>query len=110
MKISLKDTTVFDLTDFKASFYVQKSDEKGFNALLVDCVTGHYKTRLTGSVRAYFVCEGSGTVTINDEEMPVEQYDFFLIESGDTYSYKGAMKLFEFNVPGTDAANEEKLD
>lgn len=110
MKISLKDTKVFDLKDFKAGFYLQKSDGRGFNALLVDCLTGHYKTRLTGAVRVYFVLEGSGIFIINGNSAGAEQYDLFIIESGDEYSYTGTMKLFEFNVPATDASNEEKLD
>ena len=109
MKISLKETEAFDGGEFKGNLYVQKKDGKGFNALLVDCLTGHYKTLLKDATRVYFVFEGSGTFTINDKEMPVEQYDLFLIRSGDTYSYKGTMKLFEFNVPATDEGNEEKL-
>lgn len=109
MKISFKETEAFDRGEFKGNVYVQKHDGKGFNALLVDCVTGHYKTGLKNATRAYFVLEGSGTFTINDQTLTAERYDLFLIQHGDKYSYDGTMKLFEFNVPGTDASNEEKL-
>jgi hypothetical protein len=109
MKIPLKDATFFDRKDFTGNLYVEKKDGEGFNALLVDCVTHHYKTKLTGAVRAYLVLEGNGTFTINGKKEAAEKYDFFLISSGDTYEYEGAMKLFEFNVPGTDSNNEEKL-
>ncbi|TSC86226.1 MAG: hypothetical protein G01um10148_732 [Parcubacteria group bacterium Gr01-1014_8] len=110
MKISLKETEAFDRGEFKGNLYTQKKDNKGFNALLVDCLTGHYKTRLKGAARVYFVLEGSGMFTINGGSTEVEQYDLIILESGDEYSYKGSMKLFEFNVPATDASNEEKLD
>ncbi|MBI5456686.1 hypothetical protein HY969_03005 [Candidatus Kaiserbacteria bacterium] len=109
MKISLKETEAFDRGEFKGNLYVQKKDNKGFNALLVECLTGHYKTKLTGAVRVYFVLEGSGIFIINGDSAEAEQYDLFIIESGDEYSYTGAMKLFEFNVPATDTSNEEKL-
>ncbi len=109
MKISLKETEAFDRGEFKGNLYVQKKDNKGFNALLVDCLTGHYKTRLSGAVRMYLVLEGSGMFIINGDSTEAEQYDLVIIESGDEYSYQGTMKLFEFNVPATDASNEEKL-
>src|SRR3989344_7812239 len=99
MKIALKDTRAFDRGEFKGNVYVEKADNRGFNALLVDCLTGHYKTRLKGAVRGYLVLEGGGTFTINDKEIPAQQHDLFLIQDGDVYDYKGKMRLFEFNVP-----------
>ncbi len=110
MKISLDQTDVHDLGDFKASFYVKKEDGRGFNALLVDCVTRHYKTRLIGSTRGYLILDGVGTFTINGDVQQAKQHDLFLIGSGDEYRYEGKMRLFEFNVPATDAVNEERLD
>ena len=110
MKIPLAKTTVYDLKDFAAKFYVEKKDGRGFNALIVDVVTNHYKTKLTGALRMYLVIDGTGTFILNDKEFMAEPFDLFIIQSGDTYSYKGKMRLFEFNVPGTDTSNEEKLD
>ena len=110
MKTSRKDARHFDREGFSGDIYVGKEDQKGFNALLVDCVTRHYKTKLTGAIRMYLVLEGSGTFTINDKKEIVERFDFFVISSGDVYEYEGKMKLFEFNVPATDSSNEEKLE
>jgi hypothetical protein len=109
MKISLAQAEFFDRTAFTGNVYVSKNDAKGFNALLVDCLTDHYKTKLSGASRAYLVLEGEGTFTINRKEETAEKYDFFLISDGDEYEYKGAMKLFEFNVPATDSSNEERF-
>lgn len=109
-RIRFNDTHVADLKDFKAHFYIQKSGGRGYNALLVDCVTRHYKTRLTGAERMYLVIEGEGVFTINGKKTTAAPHDFFIIEDGDTYEYAGEMKLFEFNVPATDGSNEEKLD
>jgi gentisate 1,2-dioxygenase len=84
--------------------------KRGFNALLVECLTRHYKTRLKNAVRVYLVLEGSGAFTVNDQTHKVEQYDMFVISDGDTYEYEGKMKLFEFNIPATDSSNEDKLE
>ena|SRR3989344_1780906 len=110
MKVSLKDTRASDHIDFKASFYLEKSDGKALNALLVDCKKRHYRARLNGATRIYLVLEGSGTFTINDETAVAELYDLFVVESGDAYAYKGEMRLFECNVPATDSANEDQLE
>ncbi len=109
MKIALSQTTFFDRTDFTGNVYVTKDDEKGFNALLVDCLTDHYKTKLTGATRVYLVLQGKGRFTINGATEEAEPHDLFVISDGDVYEYAGAMKLFEFNVPGTDSTNEEKI-
>jgi len=110
MKISLRDTTYFDRDAFNGNLYVEKKDDKGFNALLVHCLTRHYKTRLKSATRMYLVLEGVGTFTINDDKQDAVKDDFFIISDGDTYEYEGEMKLFEFNIPATDNSNEEKLD
>jgi mannose-6-phosphate isomerase-like protein (cupin superfamily) len=110
MKISLRDTETFDVGDFKGALYLDKKDNEDFNVLLIDCVTRHFKMRLVGARRTYFVLEGSGTFAINDERIDVEPFDLVLIKDGDVFEYDGAMKLFEFNIPATDDANEERLE
>ena len=110
MKISFEQTKFFDREAFNGNLYVQKNDNKGFNALLVHCVTRHYKTRLTGATRAYLVLEGEGTFSINDKKEKAEKDDLFLIFDNDVYEYEGEMKLFELNIPATDSSNEEKMD
>jgi hypothetical protein len=109
VKISLEETVSYDKGSFRARFYSEKKDRTDFNALLVECVTGHYQTKLKGATRVYLILEGSGTFTINGIKETAEQYDLFIISDGDVYEYEGAMKLFECNVPATDASNEENL-
>jgi|SRR3989344_1397806 len=110
MKISSENTRFVDAKDFTANFYVEKKDGREFNALLVNCLKRHYKTKLTGATRAYIVLEGSGWFTINDRKEEAHQHDLFIVSGGDVYEYEGSMKLFEFNVPATDTTNEERLD
>ena len=98
MKISQKDGKAFEREGFAGNFYLENMDE-GFNAIFVDCFTGHPAKKIEGMTRCYFVIDGSGTFTINGEVMPAESHDFFIIKSGETYEYTGAMHLFEFNVP-----------
>src|SRR3989344_2938270 len=109
MKISLTQTEFFDRGEFSGNLYVAKNQKEAFNALLVHCVTGHHKTKLTGAARMYLVLEGEGTFTINDRTETAAKNDLFIIGDGDVYEYEGKMELFEFNVPATDSSNEEKL-
>src|SRR3989344_1733317 len=110
MKISLNQTIFFDQGDFNGNVYIDGKEGKGFNALLVECITRHYKMRLKNAVRAYLILEGKGSFTINGQTDTAEPYDLFVISSGDSYEYEGPMKLFEFNVPATDLSNEDKLE
>jgi len=107
MKISLSQTEVHDKKDFIAKFYVTKSKNPNFNALLVECITGHYKTKLKNATRIYFIIEGHGTFTINGLTEKAEMHDCFIITANEIYSYEGKMKLIEVNVPATDKENEE---
>lgn len=109
MKIALKDTEVHDLKDFIAKFYVTKKDGEDFNALLVDCKTRHYKTKLKNAVRMYFVIEGNGEFVVDNEKYEANLHDYFLIKSGQIYEYSGKMKLIEVNIPSTDRSNEEEI-
>ena len=109
MKISLSETSFFDKKDFTGNVYVGKDKRMAFNALLVDCIVGHYKTKLSRATRVYLVMAGHGTFTINEAKHTAEEYDLFIINADDTYEYNGAMKLFEFNIPATDESNEEKI-
>ncbi|MFA6520709.1 MAG: hypothetical protein WCT44_03860 [Candidatus Paceibacterota bacterium] len=109
MKISLNQAKFFDRGDFNGNKYLEGKD-KGFNALMVNCVTRHYKTKLKNATRAYLVIEGNGSFVINDKKDNAEPYDLFIITDGDVYEYEGQMKLLEFNVPATNSSNEEKLE
>ena len=110
MKIPFAQTTFFVREGFNGNLYVEKKDAKGFNALLVHCLTRHYRTKLKDAMRMYLVLEGDGTFIVNGKAEEATKDDLFLISDGDTYEYEGKMKLFEFNIPATDSSNEEKLE
>jgi hypothetical protein len=110
MKVPLSQTKFFDREAFNGNLFVEKKDNKGFSALIVHCLTRHYKTKLKAATRMYLVLDGKGTFTINDEVQSAEKDDMFIISDGDIYEYEGEMKLFEFNIPGTDRDNEERLE
>jgi hypothetical protein len=110
MKIPFMETEFFDREAFNGNVYVKKEDEKGFSALIVHCLSRHYKTKLLSASRMYLVLEGVGTFTVNDDVQSAEKDDLFVISEGDTYEYEGEMKLFEFNIPATDRSNEERFE
>lgn len=109
MKVSSDQTSIHDKKDFIAKFYVEKRQNLGFNALLVDCLKKHYRTKLKNAIRLYFIIEGQGTFTIDGVKESAKQYDFFMIAGDQTYEYEGKMKLIEVNIPATDKSNEEKI-
>lgn len=106
MKIPITSARVSDHKNFIAKFYLEKEQNLGFNALLVECLVGHDQKKLIDATRLYFVIEGSGTFTIDGQVEQAELYDLFVIKSGQTYEYKGLMKLIELNIPATDKSNE----
>ncbi|HLD81134.1 MAG TPA: hypothetical protein VJA40_03975 [archaeon] len=110
MKIPLSKTEVHDKKDFVAKVYVTKSQDRPFNALLVEVLKRHYKVRLKNSTRLYFVIKGNGTFTVDGKKEKADLYDCFVIKHGQVYEYEGKMKLIEVNVPATDESNEEKLE
>lgn len=110
MKISISKTKVYDLKEFVAKVYIKKKGKNSFDAVFVDCNKHHYKTRLSGATRLYFVVFGKGNFIINGKHEKAVLYDLFVINDGDVYEYSGKMKLIEVNVPATNPSNEEKLE
>ncbi len=109
-RISLDQAKHLDKDGFSVDIFVKKSDGAGYNALLVDVYGRHYKTEMKGATRNYFVVEGKGSFTLDGKTHQVKKGDFYIIPDGHNYEYEGQMKLFEFNVPGTDASNQINLD
>ena len=111
MKIPLSKAKSYDMKDFIARAYIdRKTGKNTFNALFVDCKKRHYKTRLKGATRLYFVISGNGGFVINGKKSRANLHDLFVIRDGDIYEYSGKMKLIEVNVPATGKSNEERLD
>src|SRR3989338_5207934 len=82
MKIPLSKTEVHDKKDFVAKVYVTKSQDRPFNALLVEVLKRHYKVRLKNSTRLYFVIKGNGTFTVDGKKEKADLYDCFVIKHG----------------------------
>jgi len=109
-KIPFDATQHFDREGFSGDIYVKPEDGLGYSALNVDVHGSHPLTKMAGATRSYYVREGTGTFTLDGVISEVKEGDLFVIPDGGAYEYKGEMKLFEFNVPGTTSANAIKLD
>jgi mannose-6-phosphate isomerase-like protein (cupin superfamily) len=109
-KISLKDTNFFDAGGFSGQEYITPDMKVGFNALLVTVKDRHPRKRMVDTTRCYFVVEGTGTFTLDDQVHEVVPGDLFVISPGHEYEYKGAMKLFEFNVSSDNSFKDEVLE
>ena len=101
MKISLGELTHENKSDYIVSHFIKKEQQTDFSIVFVECITGHYKTKLKHAKRIYFILEGSGNFIIDETSYDAKQYDLFIIESMSIYEYKGKMKMIEFNVPAT---------
>lgn len=109
-KISLNKLGSVDKGEFSVQYYVTKADDLPFSALMVDVKGRHYLTKMKDASRIYLVVEGSGSFILDGEETKAEKGDLFMIKDGHKYEYTGSMKLFEINIPGTDASNQINLD
>lgn len=73
-----------------------------FSLLFVDAIE-HPVKKVEKGIRIYRVEGGSGIFTIIREDQTFDVYevsygDIVLIKTGDSYSYKGELKLFEVNI------------
>lgn len=109
-RISIEDARHFGRDGYSGDIFVEKDSGLGFNALLVDVYGRHYRTRIKGAARNYFVVKGQGTFTIDGKKEEVTPGDLFVITDSLDYEYEGNMTLLEFNVPATDSSNEINLD
>lgn len=98
MKVPLEKTELFKRIGFSGNVFIPSGLKKGFNALLVTVDGQHPKKRMLDTTRVYFVIEGEGEFVIDNVPSKVSPYDLYVIEPSQEYSYKGKMKLFEFNV------------
>lgn len=110
LKISSGQTTHIDKEGFSVDFYIQKEKNSDFSALIVDVHGRHYRTKMKGVKRVYFVIKGKGTFTLDHETHQVQKGDMYIIEDGHEYEYEGQMKLFEFNIPAAGLENSKNLD
>jgi len=91
---------------FTAYVYSNKDQYPALNTVYVDCFKNHEKVYVKNSHRLYFVIEGAGFFTINEETYAVKQNDVIVIEPMIKYAYEGKMKLFETNYPATGSEDE----
>lgn len=81
-----------------------------YNALLVKVSGRHSKRRVVHGIRNYFVISGTGTFTIDGEELIIKEGDLLVIHPDESYSYEGFMWLFEFNIAIDGKIEHEDLE
>ncbi len=109
MFFTLAEAKKVDQEGFTAFLYNEKSRIPAYNAVYVDVRGAHDKEYVKTSHRVYFVIEGTGTFTVDDETRDVQTGDVIAIPPKTPYSYEGKMKLFEINFPATDSSDAVKV-
>lgn|GEM_PF-1224704 len=97
--VSLNDAAHFDREGFSGDILLDKLIVSGVNALRINVDGKHPRKRmLPGTTRIYFVIDGTGTFTLNDDTKEVTPGDLYVIPPLNEYEYEGTMTLFEFNA------------
>lgn len=113
-KASINDAEKFERPGFDGFIQVSAEQHLGFTALTILVHGEHPRKRIVEGTRTYYVTEGTGVFTLNDEEQEVAQGDLIVIPPAGEYSYHGEMSLFEMNIPDglsvTGSVIDEKLD
>lgn len=90
--------------------YNTKDDFPNLSAAIIE-VNGNYgKSMNKLSDRLFFVLEGKGIVTIENEKYFVEKNDCFIIEKNKGFDIDGNLKVFVVNSPAYNHAFEVRED
>lgn len=86
------------------------TDSPRTNHLIIEC-DGNLTVSLIQhqSEFNYYVLEGNGSFTINDETQPVQASDLIVIPPGTKYTFSGKMKMLLINTPHWSQEQEEIL-
>jgi len=112
MKHTLNNAKKFEWPGLKGWAYNSQEDFANASAAYFEVTGSHGKVKSTKSDRVYFVVEGSGEFTINDEIIPVEKSDVIIVPKNTHYNYKatnGTLKLYLVHTPAFDPESDVKL-
>lgn len=113
MKFELKNTRQVGWDGIKGWVYNDKEHFENASAVYFEVTGSHGKVKTTKSDRVYFVLEGQGEFTFNDEVIPVKATDVIIVPKNTPYDYEakdGIMRLFLVHTPAYDKDAEEKLN
>lgn len=98
-KVTVDEAERFERPGFQGFIQVPTERGLGFSALTIWVNGEHPRKRIVEGTRTYYVVEGNGTFTLDDEVHTVGEGDLFVIPEGGEYNYEGEMALFEMNIP-----------
>ena len=113
MKFELKNAGSLEWEGIKGLVYNTKEDFKNANATYFEVTGRHGKVKNETSDRVYYVIEGKGEFTINDEVFSVKETDVIIIPKNTPYDYKAKgkmMKLFLVHTPAYNSKAEKSLE
>lgn len=86
------------------------SEFEAMSAAVITLSGKNRKTKHTVSSSFYYVLEGSGAFTINDERNEVSKGDLVFIPQGSVYFDEGDMTLLAINSPRFNAESVEEIN
>lgn len=113
MKFKLKGAHKFGWPGLNGWAYNSKEDFENASAAYFEVTEKHGKVKTTRSDRIYFVIDGEGEFTVNNDTFSVEKSDVIIIPKNTPYDYKaknGILKLFLVHTPAYHPDYEVKLE
>ncbi len=113
MKFQLKNARKFGWEGLSGWAYNSKEEFENASTAYFEVTNKHGKVKTTRSDRIYFVIDGEGEFTVNNETFSVQKSDVIIIPKNTPYDYKtkkSTLKLFLVHVPAYHPDYEVKLE
>jgi mannose-6-phosphate isomerase-like protein (cupin superfamily) len=110
MKFRKEDGTVFSQGGTQAIAYTVKEDFAAADLSLLMVNGRHGRAKSLACDRFFFIIEGQGTFTIDQQVFEVSGEDLIVVPRETAFDYEGIMKVIEFGTPAFDEAYEVNLE
>jgi mannose-6-phosphate isomerase-like protein (cupin superfamily) len=110
MKFTKDSAKKFKFKGIEGYEYISKEDFPEMSCAYITVTGTHGKIKNVKSNRVYFVIDGKGEFTVNDEKVKVRTGDVVVIPKGTPYDYSGHMKLLLVDSPAFDPGADVKLE
>jgi mannose-6-phosphate isomerase-like protein (cupin superfamily) len=113
MKFILSQDHTFKSDGFSGWGYNTAEDFSNASVVYMEITKDHFKMKNTGSDRIYYVIDGTGSFTVDDETTGISKTDVVIIPKNTPYSFKAStdqtLKLLLVDTPAYHNEDDVKL-
>ena len=96
----------FDRGDVKGFSFNTKEQFSRMSSAWFECRGKHSEMKSINSDRMYFILQGNGKFTVNNQSVTVKQKEVIIIPKNTPYSYEGKFTSFLVHSPAFDRKQE----